>query len=274
MKARAEHAHAEVFRRISTPRKPPGRATMRPTNRKGTTPTSRLLCMKPSRMRQHALAHAADEQQQAHVDLARAQNDLRNLPNDEPPSQADADAHAKGRCSPRSKHTGWRKHYLEANAQSEAGQHQEHQASKRRIHSRLPRQRRKPMQEAQQDASQQNPQAAQQAAEARAVQAMARNSRYSPGSTDNNPGNEPGQAPATMSGRTTDSREGTALIPVDASVPGPVLDIGITADQWAVLPPLEKKDLMNAAQQSGPPGYRQMTKDYFAKIARIQSDGK
>ena len=49
--------------------------------------------------------------------------------------------------------------------------------------------------------------------------------------------------------------------------------MGITADQWAVLPPLVKKDLMNAAQQSGPPGYRQMMKDYFAKVAKMQTAG-
>jgi len=128
--------------------------------------------------------------------------------------------------------------------------------------------------QAQQDASQQNPQAAQQAANAlaRAAQALARATPgMHQGQPDHAPGNEPGQPHATTPGQTTDSKEGIAAASADATVPGPVLDIGITADQWAILPPLEKKDLLNAAQQTGPPGYRQMTKDYFAKIARIQS---
>jgi hypothetical protein len=31
--------------------------------------------------------------------------------------------------------------------------------------------------------------------------------------------------------------------------------------------------LLNAAQQSGPPAYREMIKNYFVKIARIQTTG-
>jgi hypothetical protein len=84
------------------------------------------------------------------------------------------------------------------------------------------------------------------------------------------PGNDPAQQPSPTPARTAESHEGTKVVPALVTVPGSVLDIGITADQWALLPPLAKKDLLNAAQQSGPPGYRQMTRDYFAKIAKLQ----
>ena len=70
--------------------------------------------------------------------------------------------------------------------------------------------------------------------------------------------------------RSDDPKEGTKVTAAAVTVPGSVLDMGITADQWAQLPPLAKKDLLNAAQQSGPPGYRQMTRDYFAKLAKMQ----
>ena len=49
--------------------------------------------------------------------------------------------------------------------------------------------------------------------------------------------------------------------------------IGVTADQWAKLPPLAQKDLLNAAQQSGPPSYRQMIKDYYVRIAKMRESG-
>jgi hypothetical protein len=47
--------------------------------------------------------------------------------------------------------------------------------------------------------------------------------------------------------------------------------MGISASDWAKLPPLVRKELMNAAQQSGPPAYREMIKNYFVKIARQQA---
>jgi hypothetical protein len=82
--------------------------------------------------------------------------------------------------------------------------------------------------------------------------------------------NDPGQQAANTPHRTPDSSEGIKQATAAVSVPGSVLDLGITADQWANLPPLQQKDLLNAAQQSGPPGYRKMMKEYFAKIAKMQ----
>jgi hypothetical protein len=55
--------------------------------------------------------------------------------------------------------------------------------------------------------------------------------------------------------------------------PESVKAMGISAADWARLPPLVRKELMNAAQQSGPPAYREMIKNYFVKIARQQALG-
>ena len=46
---------------------------------------------------------------------------------------------------------------------------------------------------------------------------------------------------------------------------------GISPREWAKLPPLVQHALLNAAQQSGPPAYREMIKEYFVKIARDPS---
>jgi hypothetical protein len=125
--------------------------------------------------------------------------------------------------------------------------------------------------QAQRDASQQNADAAQQAAKAlaKAALAMAKATPgMQPGEPDN--ANDPGQQSATTPHRSAESSEGITHSAVAVTVPGSVLDLGITADQWANLPPLQQKDLLNAAQQSGPPGYRKMMKEYFAKIAKMQ----
>jgi hypothetical protein len=190
------------------------------------------------------LAHAADEQHQAAQNLAKAQNELRGNP-DADPQENDAG-----------------KPDAQASASKQAAQAAAEAAA------------------AQQDASQQNQQAAQQAANAlqRAARAMARATPgMHPGQPDQaaDPGSVPGQQPADKPahspGQSPDSKHGIEAASAPVVVPASVLDIGITADQWAVLPPLQKKELMNAAQQSGPPGYRQMTKDYFAKIAKLSA---
>jgi hypothetical protein len=51
------------------------------------------------------------------------------------------------------------------------------------------------------------------------------------------------------------------------SRPPAVRDIGISPSQWAHLPPMARQQLLNAAQQGGPPGYQEMIKSYYAKIA-------
>ncbi len=132
--------------------------------------------------------------------------------------------------------------------------------------------------QAQQDAGQQNPAAAQQAANAlkQAARAMAKATpgmEPGPPEPGQTPQNEPAKMPSPVAGKSQDSKQGISFANLPITLPASVLDLGITADQWAVLPPLVKKDLLNAAQQNGPPEYRQMMRDYFAKVATMQ-EGK
>ena len=52
-----------------------------------------------------------------------------------------------------------------------------------------------------------------------------------------------------------------------------VKELGLSPSDWAKLPPHMQQDLLNAAQQRGPAAYQQMIKDYYTRIARMQSDG-
>jgi hypothetical protein len=128
--------------------------------------------------------------------------------------------------------------------------------------------------QAQRDASQQNPAAAQQAARAlsRAAQAMAKATQPGQGEAPGPQANgQQAKQPTPGKGRSDDPKEGASILAgLPLSLPASVLDMGISADQWAMLPPLVKKDLINAAQQSGPPAYRQMMREYFAKVAKMQ----
>jgi hypothetical protein len=55
--------------------------------------------------------------------------------------------------------------------------------------------------------------------------------------------------------------------------PKSVQELGISASDWAKLGPLMQQDLLNAAQQTGPPAYREMIKNYYIRIAGMQSEG-
>jgi hypothetical protein len=96
----------------------------------------------------------------------------------------------------------------------------------------------------------------------------------------NEPGRDPGQgqsqaqASSSTPGQSTDSQQGvsvTGIARVDGR-PESVKEIGISASDWAKLPPLTQQQLLNAAQQSGPPGYQEAIKNYFVKIAKIQAE--
>jgi hypothetical protein len=52
-----------------------------------------------------------------------------------------------------------------------------------------------------------------------------------------------------------------------------VQELGISAGDWARLAPLQRQELLNAAQQSGPPAYREMIKNYYVRIARLGREG-
>ena len=56
-------------------------------------------------------------------------------------------------------------------------------------------------------------------------------------------------------------------------VPVTVAELGITPSDWAKLGPNQQQDLVNAAQQSGPPEYQSMIKNYYVRIARMQGRG-
>lgn len=197
-----------------------------------------------------ALEQAAQQQQEAEDALAKAENELRDLPAD----MAKADANAE--------HDGG-EHPDAQNGQGEPPQQQAAQAAQEAA-------------QAQQEASQQNPAAAQEAANAlnQAAQAMA---KAVPGLHPENgqdPGQDPGEEAANDPSRALESKEGIkAADGTPIVLPASVRDIGITADQWARLPDLAKKDLMNAAQQSGPAAYRQMIKDYYVRVAKLQRSG-
>ena len=215
-----------------------------------------------------AQQHAADQQQAAQDALAKAENALRDLPQELAKADADAGAEAPH----------------EGEHQGEAGEHHEAGAPHQGTPEQSAQQAAQGAQEAaqaQQEASQDNAAAAQEAANALAqsAQAMANAVPGSLNPGDPEDGNEPGQEPSekasTHAGQNPDSKQGIASAdgaPIE--LPASVRDIGITSDQWAKLPDLARKDLMNAAQQSGPPTYRQMIKDYYVRIAKMQDMGR
>jgi hypothetical protein len=196
-----------------------------------------------------ALAQAAEQQHQARAALAKAQGDLRDMATHQQTSAQQANAQLQQAAQAAQE---------AAQAAQEAAQAAQEAA------------------QAQQDASQQNQAAAQQAANAlaHAAQALAKGLPGQQPSQPNSPQDpdaKPSLQPAEAGGRNTESKDGISLAGLAIKLPQSVLDMGITADQWAVLPPLVKKDLLNAAQQNGPPAYRQMMRDYFAKVAKMQT---
>jgi hypothetical protein len=56
--------------------------------------------------------------------------------------------------------------------------------------------------------------------------------------------------------------------------PAEVKDVGIPASDWAKLPPLMQQQLLNAAQQKGPPAYQELIKNYYVRIAHLQAEGQ
>ena len=82
-------------------------------------------------------------------------------------------------------------------------------------------------------------------------------------------------ASAAASSRTLDSKTGTGTGGgTHDGRPQSVQELGISAGDWARLAPLQRQELLNAAQQSGPPAYREMIKNYYVRIARLGKDGK
>jgi hypothetical protein len=91
-----------------------------------------------------------------------------------------------------------------------------------------------------------------------------------------------GGAPATHSSRQVAGnigngsgiRANSADVASNDARPAPVKDVGIPASDWAKLPPLMQQQLLNAAQQKGPPAYQEMIKNYYVRIAHLQAEGQ
>jgi hypothetical protein len=73
-------------------------------------------------------------------------------------------------------------------------------------------------------------------------------------------------APQALADGSSNASHGSGL---GGPVPAAVRDLGLSADDWARLPPLAQRDLLNTAQQSPPPAYRQLVRDYFVRLARM-----
>ncbi|MGC8560179.1 MAG: DUF4175 family protein [Phycisphaerae bacterium] len=70
------------------------------------------------------------------------------------------------------------------------------------------------------------------------------------------------------------SGEGTGIGADHASgqIPKSVAALGISPAQWVRLGALRQKQLLNTARQAIPPGYRQMVRDYYVKISRLNRE--
>ena len=81
-------------------------------------------------------------------------------------------------------------------------------------------------------------------------------------------------ASAAASPHSPDSKTGTGTgAGTHDGRPQSVQELGISAGDWARLAPLQRQELLNAAQQSGPPAYREMIKNYYVRIARLGRHG-
>ena len=85
----------------------------------------------------------------------------------------------------------------------------------------------------------------------------------------------PQQLPSPIPGQSGDPKQGISSQATGGSDERPpaVSELGISASDWARLGPAQQRELMNAAQQSGPPGYQSMIKNYYVRIARMQAEG-
>jgi hypothetical protein len=54
-------------------------------------------------------------------------------------------------------------------------------------------------------------------------------------------------------------------------IPQEVRNVGVAPSDWIKLSPEYQDQLLHSAQQPGPPEYRDMIKNYYTRIARIQS---
>jgi hypothetical protein len=141
---------------------------------------------------------------------------------------------------------------------------------------------------AQAQAASGNPTAAREAARqlAQASRSLSPDAANSPSPGDQPaaaPGGQNGPAaPDALPGPSADgsggSGNGTGARPVPpgavaaADTPKEVQEIGIAPSDWIRLSPAMQNQLLHAAQQGGPPSYRDMIKNYYYRIARLQAE--
>lgn len=84
------------------------------------------------------------------------------------------------------------------------------------------------------------------------------------------------QKPSAGNGRGSQGRAGIRgqATGGNNTPPAAVLDLGISPADWAKLPPTVQQDLLNASQQTGPPAYREMIRNYYNRIATMQTERK
>lgn len=129
---------------------------------------------------------------------------------------------------------------------------------------------------------------------ARALAQASQTLAPSRGSSGNAPGAEPASAGGSTPGNSTGgpgfpgpsgpgtanggNGNGTGSSPFEAGTvaaadtPKEVKEIGIAPSDWIRLSPAMQDQLLHAAQQGGPPSYRDMIKNYYYRIARLQAE--
>jgi hypothetical protein len=135
--------------------------------------------------------------------------------------------------------------------------------------------------QAQQQALQPSPAAAADAAQALAQAAQAAQQALpgqpgqpgDPSQADGQPGTDPGQEPGKIPGIADEPNTGIVGSDTggDNKVPDSVAALGINSNDWVKLPTPMQQELLNTSQQSSPPAYREMIKNYYIRTARAQS---
>jgi hypothetical protein len=225
---------------------------------------------------QHKADEAANEQTKAQEDLARAQQALRDTAANEQPGDADA----------QSGEAGAQKEGNQNASQSGSSSQSPENAGDAQQASREAAQAAQEAQAAQRQALAPNPAAAAQAAAAlaRATAAAARASRSdsSQSSGQQSPTGQSADAGASRNSQNSDATPGHGANSSSGiqsqnsggrnTPPAAVLDLGVSPADWARLPPQMQQELLSASQQSAPPAYREMVRDYYTKIAKMQTD--
>jgi hypothetical protein len=83
-----------------------------------------------------------------------------------------------------------------------------------------------------------------------------------------------GAESGSQAGGLSDQGAGTGIGADHATgqIPKSVAALGISPAQWVRLGALRQKQLLNTARQAIPPGYRQMVRDYYVKISRLNRE--